>query len=180
MTDDNTLKEFEEMFDLPTDVDDGNEQAEEYGHSIKNDDSFESLVKDVSEEVAQCPDKGAELEVESVKATVEDPHDIVKDVCSKSIEDTEMPVPEPVIEPEPKSEPKSEAVGQEEDFDTLPEQKISKKEIIEEINEVHKQMAHIPNKETVETFENTDQGKDLNPVASIEARGDAVVEIEKS
>ena len=188
---DNTLKEFEDMFDLPSMEDDENEQAEEYGHSAKNNDSFEDLVKDVSEEVSRCSDKGAEIVPFMSAEMVEDPHDIVKDVCSKEHENKEwiekMKEESANSQMETTYKEEVESIKKEQkmmeannappispdddvdDFDILPDQKVSTKEIVEEINEVHEQMVNILNKETVETFENTDQGKDLNPVASIEA-----------
>ena len=67
MTDKNKLKEFEEMFNLPSQEaeDDDNEQAEEYGHSADSTVPYDELVKDVAGEVKSMEEHGAGLEVET-------------------------------------------------------------------------------------------------------------------
>ena len=149
MTNNSTLKEFNEMFDLPDNTNDDNEQAEEYGHSVNNDESFKDLVKDFSEEVSQCPDKGAELVVEKI----EDPHDIVKDVCLKEYSKDEH-IQE---EQEVRENPILESYEQDDDFDTLPEQEVSPQEVLEEIKKAHESSPHIPNEETEKTLEKIDK-----------------------
>ena len=147
MTDEKSLKEFEEMFDLsPASKDEENTQAEEYGHSLDSKESFDNLVKDVNEKIKEVPDKGSELEVEKV---VEDPHDIIRDIASR-------PEPEPAVEKEHEEELKAELANSqreskieqkivstiigEMDFDTLPEQEVSKEEVLQEVAETHEKM----------------------------------------
>ncbi len=71
------IKEFEVMFDLSSDKDDSNEQAEEYGHSTGSSEPFEELAAEVFDKIE---DKGNSI----VK---EDPHDIIRDVCSAPVEE---------------------------------------------------------------------------------------------
>ncbi len=137
MTDKGNLKEFEKMFDLTSNNDD-NEQAEEYGHSAKNTESFDSLVDGVNEELGEISDKGVSLEVES-------PHDIIADVCSKDHNDIEDKIKEPKINEivyldENLNVLEDQEVHVDVDFDILPEQDVVKKEVvevIEEVKEVH-------------------------------------------
>ncbi len=102
------ISEFEDMFDLSSDKkDDENEQTEEYGHSTESSDSFEDLAKEVAEDIEKSDDKGSSIsdaqefdpaltddEVKEIHK--EDPHDIVKDVCSGGI----CPIPVPEVEAE--------------------------------------------------------------------------------
>ncbi len=164
MTEKDTLKEFEDMFDLSS-ANDSEDQAEEYGNSAETEEPFEELIKDVKQDLEDAPEKGSAIEVE-------DPHDIVKDVSSKEPEEDDIQVIQEtheeddikVIQDIQEEEKVVSTIIGEMDFDTLPEQEISKKEVMEEINEVHDQMAHIPNKETEETFEKTDKGEDLETI----------------
>ena len=130
MTDD-SLKEFEEMFNLNSSKDDENTQAEEYGHSMDSEEPFEKLAKEVSGDIKNISDNGKGIEVE-----VEDPHDIIKDVMSKEHKEIEQVKEEP--------EEVLTTISDDIDFDTLPdmepkeeskEEKIA--EAIMEIKEVH-------------------------------------------
>lgn len=73
------ILEFEKMFDLLSDKDDSNEQAEEYGHSTGSSEPFEELAADVFDKIE---DKGNSIVEEA-------PHDIIKDVCSAPVEEVD-------------------------------------------------------------------------------------------
>jgi hypothetical protein len=146
MTDD-SLKEFEEMFDLSSSKDDENTQAEEYGHSKDSEEPFEELAKEVSSDIKNISDNGKEIEakVEEKVVELEDPHDIIKDVMSK--EHKEIVVEEIVVE-EVKIEPESTSISEDIDFDTLPDielKKESKEKIVEAMTEI---------KEAYDVFDN--------------------------
>lgn len=64
------IQDFEGMFDL-TSSKDNEDQAEEYGHSTGSEESFQELVEEIKEDLGQVPDDNNE-----------DPHAIVKEVCS--------------------------------------------------------------------------------------------------
>jgi hypothetical protein len=74
MTDKDSLKKFEEMFDLDSNGE--NDQAEEYGNSTGSNETFEDLSKEVQAEIKEIPDKGSSIKVE-------DPHDIIMEVSSR-------------------------------------------------------------------------------------------------
>ena len=128
MIDKKTIEQFDKMFDLiPSD--DG-EQAEEYGHSSKNEESFEELSKEVSSEIEDLEEKGLNI-------TVKNPHDIVKKICSK--DKTVMLTIDSIID-ENTQEMEEKDRGEkeeEEDFDSLPQQDL--KEVIQEEKEEEKE-----------------------------------------
>lgn len=128
MTDD-SLKEFEEMFDLTSSKDDENTQAEEYGHSKDSEEPFEELVKEVNSDIKDVSDNGVALEVE-------DPHDIIKDVMSKEHEEIVVEQVEQVEQIEEQKEEVSTDISDDIDFDTLPEMEVKKEEPKEKIEEV--------------------------------------------
>jgi hypothetical protein len=129
MTED-TLKEFEEMFNLGPSKDSDDQQAEEYGNSMDAEEPFNELVQEVSEDIQSTSDTGTALEVEN-------PHDMIKGIMAESENYTEQ-VPE-VIEPEPEPEPEPEKkesteIDMFDDFDSIPEDEL--KEVKEEPKEV--------------------------------------------
>ena len=143
MTKKSNIKKFEEMFDL--NLNKNNDQAEEYGDSTETEEPFDNLAGEMQKEIDGMSDKGSAL-------AVEDPHDIVKDVCSKG---HDFEIVEQV------EEQKQEMPVEEDDFDELPEQEISTKEVVDEVNEVHEKMeeeSRIPNKETVEAIKEAEDG----------------------
>lgn len=113
MTDQDTLKEFEKMFELDSVGDSG--QSEEYGHSTDSDESFDDLEKEMSGKISELEDKGASVEKE-------DPHDIIMDVASR--EESE--------EPDEKDDPE-DIFDSDDDFDSIDE--TEKKEIVKETAE---------------------------------------------
>ncbi|GAF82764.1 unnamed protein product, partial [marine sediment metagenome] len=126
------IAEFDDMFDLSSDkTDDGNEQAEEYGHSTESAEPFESLAKEVSEDIQENESKGHAL-------ATENPHDIVKEICSDGAasipiqeepeEVKEPPVEEPPVEEPPVEEPPVEEVSDDGDDDFFDELPVQKKE----------------------------------------------------
>ena len=81
---DKSIEEFNNMFDLPSDKsDDDNEQAEEYGHSTESTDSFESQASEISEKIQESESKGYSL-------GKEDPHDVIKDVIANGVDDFDV------------------------------------------------------------------------------------------
>ena len=70
------IEEFNDMFELSSNkTEDNNEQTEEYGFSTEPVESFGILAKEISEEIQENENKGYSL-------VIENPHDIVKEVCS--------------------------------------------------------------------------------------------------
>lgn len=118
---DNSLKEFEEMFDLSSSKDDENTQAEEYGYSKDSEEPFNELVKEVHSDIKNTSDNGTALEVEN-------PHDIIKDVMAKEVVEEVVEVVEV-----------STDISEDVDFDILPEIETKEeiKEIIADISEFH-------------------------------------------
>ena len=116
MIDKKAIERFEKMFDL-TSSDDG-EQAEEYGHSSKNEESFKELSKEVSTEIEDLKEKGLNI-------IIKDPHDIVKDICFK----------------DKKRKKEEEDSGEEEYFDSIPLQDL--KEVISEAEESAEENAEV-------------------------------------
>jgi len=120
---------FDDVFNLSSEKkDDGNEQTEEYGHGTESSDSFKDLAKEVADDIKNSEDKGSSISgvklfdhaltdeevVEEHKKSKEDPHDILKSVCSDGVVD--------------------EIIKEEEDddfFDDLPAQK---EEVAEEVD----------------------------------------------
>ena len=132
------IEEFEDMFDLSSDKnDEENDQTEEYGHSTESIEPFESLAKEVSEKIQESDHKGSSVtgvkvfdhaltDKEVAEVCKEDPHDIIKSVCSDG--DVDIIVQEKVEEIEEKVE---EATDNPDDdfFDELPvQEKPAKKE----------------------------------------------------
>jgi hypothetical protein len=129
---------FDDVFDLsPDKKDESNEQTEEYGHGTESSESFDDLAKEVSDDIKDSDDKGTSLPEKKVVETIkEDPHDIVKSVCSAGeVDDIVQDIKE-----EPKEEPKEESSDNPDDFfDELPVQKViekivEKEEIEDEVN----------------------------------------------
>jgi hypothetical protein len=144
MTSENSLKEFEEMFDLSS-KDEDNGQAEEYGHSANSEASFDELEGELSNDIKDVSDKGAALEV------VENVHDIIRDVSSKTEEEQEADTVSPESEKSEEVDTDSiagivESMQGEDDFDCLPDQCIpekntEKEEVSEEVVDLAKNIA---------------------------------------
>ena len=131
------------MFDLTSE---NNEQTEEYGCSNDSEESFEDLTKEISNDIGEIKDKGESLKVEETKK-VEDPHDIIKDVCSKEwVEEMKAESANSQKESEYEQKYSKHPISiVEDDFDVLPvedifdTEKIKEEEIEEEkVEEVNK------------------------------------------
>ncbi len=116
-----SIKKFEKMFDITTD--ESHSSSEDITETTE---SFDDLVKEVQGEIKDMTEKGEALKIE-------DPHDIIKDVSSKSPEDFKKVEKEVETETEIEIETEKDNV-EEIDFDELPEQEISK-DIVEDIKE---------------------------------------------
>jgi len=112
------IDEFDVMFDLSSGSSDENEQAEEYGHSTESLETFDELVKEVSDEVKESDSKGHGLEAD-------DPCDIAREICSEGV----CSIPPPEI--------KEEVTKTDDFFDDLDTIQVVIEEIVpvaEEIN----------------------------------------------
>jgi len=159
MTSKDTIKQFEEMFSLTTE-DDENSQAEEYGHSTESELSFDDLAAELQSEIEKMPERGS---------STENPHDIVKDVCSKTYE-TEVEL----IKEEQKLIKDNNTLPLDDDFDELSEddiikKDINKKEVVEEIKETLESFEETPtNSEAEELIEVLEDNKDPQPEPVVE------------
>ena len=119
---------FDDVFDLSAEEkDEENEQTEEYGHGTESPDSFKDLAKEVSDDIKKSVDQGHSL-------SKEDPHDIIKSVCSDGEVDTIGDIIVKVMEEEKAVEAKEETKEVDDFFDALPVKKeeVPKEEVSEE------------------------------------------------
>jgi len=79
------IEEFNLMFNLSSGERDDDEQAEEYGHSTESFESFKDLAKEVSEEIGASNNKGGVISDDILDVPKEDPHEVIKSICSGEV-----------------------------------------------------------------------------------------------
>jgi hypothetical protein len=154
MTNRDTIKEFEAMFDLVSDKEEG-EQSEEYGYSHGVEESFGDLENDMKQEIQQLKEKGAELEVKKEK---ENPHDIIRDVSANTVVEEKKPVEDMF-----------------DDFDELPEQP-HKEEAIEGTKETEAEEVVVFAPETVAEVEIEEVETVEEPVVKVSEAEDVFID----